>query len=77
MLDLIVSVPDHCLSFYYTVYTCSRFVRLEVVVSIFIGFLLLSCTLRNNFTTECYHKIADTMSVLCRDLARSCMIKKL
>ena len=40
--------------------TCSRFVRLEMVVFFFIGFLLISCALRNIITTEGYHKMAVT-----------------
>ena len=40
--------------------TCSRFVRLEMVVFLFIGFLLISCALRNIITTDCYHKTAIT-----------------
>ena len=40
--------------------TCSRFVRLEMVVFPFIGFLLISCALRNIITSECYHKMAVT-----------------
>ena len=37
---------------------------------------MLSCALPNIFTTELFHKMADTIFVLYRDLTRSCMMKK-